>query len=140
MKRYLLLSSILFVTLIFVHNFCEAKEKIYADKLSNIFAAGTIEPGDTSVQSEEILIEEKKGAWFISGNIKSDKFTPERIFPFPYRFYITSGKQGNCYEEFYIYAFPKTNSITVERHIFNFTDEAQDYDSYEGTLIKFKLN
>ena len=140
MKKYLLLSVVLFVTLIFVYNFCEAKEKIYSERLSNIFAAGTVEPGDTIVQSEEFLIEGKKSTWFISGNIKSDKFTPERIFPFPYRFYITSGKQDNCYEEFYIYAFPKTNSITVERHIFNFTNEAQDYDSYEETLVKFKLN
>ena len=140
MKRYLLLSSILFVTLIFVYNFCEAKEKIYSESLSNIFAAGTIEPGDTIIQGEEFLIENKKGAWFISGNIKSDKFTPNRIFTFPFRNYITSGKQGNCYEEFYIYSFPKTNILTVERHIFNFTDEAQEYDSYEETLIKFKLN
>ena len=140
MKRYLLLSVVLFVILISSYKFCEAKDKIYADKLSNIFAAGTIEPGDTSVQSEEFLIEDKKGTWFISGNIKSDKFTPERIFTFPFRNYITSGKQGNCYEEFYIYSFPKTNILTVERHIFNFTNEAQDYDSYDGTLVKFKLH
>ena len=140
MKKYLLLSSVLFVILFSAYNFCEAREKIYAERLGDVFTSGTIEPGDTSVQSEEFLIEGKKGTWFISGNIKSDKFNPERIFTFPFRNYITSGKQGNCYEEFYIYAFPKTNSITVERHIFNFTDEAQDYDSYEGTLIKFKLN
>lgn len=65
---------------------------------------------------------------------------PERIFSFPYRNYITLGKQDNCYEEFYIYSFPKTNSLTVERHIFNFTEEIQNYDSYEGVSIKFKLN
>lgn len=140
MKRYLLLSVVLFVILISSYKFCEAKEKIYAERLGSIFAAGTIEPGDTLVQSEEFLIEGKKGTWFISGNIKSDKFIPERIFSFPYRYYITSGKQDNCYEEFYIYSFPKTNILNVERHIFNFTEKTQTFDSYEGSLIRFKLN
>ena len=140
MKKYWMLSSILFVILFSAYNFCEAREKVYSERLGSIFAAGIIESDNTVVQSEEFLIEGKKGTWFISGNIKSDKFTPERIFPFPYRYYITSGKQDNCYEEFYIYSFPKTNILTVERHIFNFTEETQTFDSYEGSLIRFKLN
>ena len=140
MKKYLLLSSVLFVILFSAYNFCEAREKIYTERLGDVFTSGTIESDNTTVQSEEFVIENKKGIWFISGNIKSDKFTPERIFPFPYRYYITSGKQGNCYEEFYIYSFPKTNKLTVERHILNFTEETQTFDSYEGSLIRFKLN
>lgn len=140
MKKYLLLASILFVILILAYNVCEAGEKIYSERLGSVFASGRIEPNNTVIQSEEFLIEGEKGAWFISGNIKSDKFTPERIFSLPYRNYITLGKQDNCYEEFYIYSFPKTNNLTVERHIFNFTEETQNYDSYEGVSIKFKLN
>jgi len=136
MKKYLL--SIAVLSLFSLPMSCFA-EKIYTERLGSIFSPGNIEPGNIAVQSEEFLIKGKKGTWFISGNIKSTKFIPERIFPFPYRYYITSGKQGNCYEEFNIYSFPKTNILTVERYILNFTDEIQSYENYEGTIIKFKL-
>lgn len=137
MKKYLL--TIVCILLISAFSNIGFAEKIYTERLGNIFISGDIKPGDTIVQAQEFLISDKKGTWFISANIKSDKFTPERIFSLPYRNYITSGKQDNCYEEFYIYSFPKTNILTLERHIFNFTTETQSYESYEGSIIRFKL-
>lgn len=137
MKKYLLL--IICVLSLFAFPIMGFAEKIYTERLNDIFVSGDIESGDTIVQTQEFLISDKKGAWFISANIKSNKFTPERIFSLPYRNYITSGKQDNCYEEFYIYSFPKTNILTLERHIFNFTNETQSYENYEGSIIRFKL-